>query len=264
LTSTAPRFIAESSKAPINRSVSRVAGTCKLSTSASRIASASSTRRAELLLGARVGTTGDEGEPAGERTHQLRVAASDPAEPDDREGRAAQLEPEVRAGIPTSPAASAQIGLGLAHAPGGGQGEGKRELGGRVREHVRRIGHGDAAPTTRLEIDPVVADGEVGHDPEPGPRGLQQRLVDRHRGVGDDRVRTGSQLHQALAIRVQPALPDLALRGEAIPPRRQQPAGDQHGGACLGRVRHRPRRRYRPQPWSSASRRSRKRRSGSE
>ena len=49
----------------------------------------------------------------------------------------------------------------------------------------------DAALAARLEIDVVVADGEVRDHAQPVARGVQQVGADRHRRVGDDRSAPG-------------------------------------------------------------------------
>src|SRR5918995_897606 len=76
--------------------------------------------RAQLALSIWLVRAGGVDELARERLHQLGVAASDPAEPDDAEGRPAQLQPQHRAGVPPRPAAIAKGFFRLAGAPGGG------------------------------------------------------------------------------------------------------------------------------------------------
>ena len=62
-----------------------------------------------------------------------------------------------------------------------------RQVCGGVGQDPRRVGDDDAALGGGREIDVVVADGYVGHAPQPGAGGVEQRGVDavvEHRDQG--------------------------------------------------------------------------------
>ena len=54
--------------------------------------------------------------------------------------------------------------VGFGNPPGHAQDQGKSQVGGRIGQNVRGVGHGDLQPGGRLQIDVVEADGIIGHD----------------------------------------------------------------------------------------------------
>ena len=92
------------------------------------------------------------GEPAGDRL-------PDPAHADRADGAVAQRRLAQRI-ILLRPLAGAHVALGLREFPHGAQQESHRGVGHFLREHVRRVGHGDAVRARPGGVDVVVADTE--------------------------------------------------------------------------------------------------------
>ena len=85
--------------------------------------------------------------------------------------------------------------LALREAPRDHEDQRHREVGRGVDEHARRVGGDHAARPARLDVDVVVAHGDVRDDPQAGAGRVQQRVVDavvqqRHQalGAGDRRL----------------------------------------------------------------------------
>jgi hypothetical protein len=161
------------------------------------------------------------------RPHQLRVAPADPAHPDDSKRRPAQLDSEAAGGVEPCPFARPQAPLGCRQAACRGQGQRQRQLGGGVGEDVRGVGGDDLPIPAGLEVDVVVADGEVGDQPQAGAGGIEQLRADGDGRVGDDRVDPGGELADLLPARPQAALTNLAALGDPLGPGGGDPAGDQ-------------------------------------
>ena len=114
------------------------------------------------------------------------------------------------------------------------QDERPRELGGRLREHVRRVRDDDAARACGGNIDVVVADGDVRHDFEIGRR-VEHVGVDR---IGQDAHQPLFPLqspHELVGGQGQRAVVQLnAAAGlELRLDRRRDPAGQQNAGARI-------------------------------
>ena len=166
-----------------------------------------------------------------DRPHQLRVAPADPAHADDSERRPAELDPEVAGGVEPCPFSRPQAQLGGRQATCRGQGQRQRQLGGGVGEDVRSVGGDDLPIAAGLEVDVVVADGEVGDQPQAGAGGIEQLRADGDGRVGDDRVDPCGELADLLRGRPQAALTNLATLGDPLGPRGRDQAGDQDCGA---------------------------------
>ena len=165
-TSTAVGRIAASAAASIRWCVSAVSGQWRLTTSAS----------ASTAL-ERVAAPGEERGRA-ERLGEPRRLAADPARPDHAEALAleALAEHELEREAPRLAGAEHPVALG--HAAEQRERERDRELGGRAREHVRRVRDDDAARAGGGEVDVVDADAVVGDDLQPGAglrRGRRRR-----------------------------------------------------------------------------------------
>ena len=190
--------------------------------------------RIQLALRVGLGCPRGVEELAGQRPDQLRVAAADPAQPDDAERCAAQFEAEHRARVPARPATLAKEVLCLARATRRGQCQAERDLGGGVGEYSRRVRDHHAALAARREVDVVVSDSEVRDHSQCFSRGVQQVGAYRHRRVGDDRRAPGREFAQLLRRDVQPALAKLeALSLQEVPARGQQDPADQYGNVGL-------------------------------
>ena len=131
----------------------------------------------------------------------------------------------------------AQQALALPQPPRDGEHERDREVGRRVGEHARRVREADAAAADGLDVDVVVADRDVGHDPQLLAGGVEERVVDAVVQHHDDRVRPADRGVELLR-RERPVLlgdPDvgagLAQRGER---RLGQAAGDDDPGHAAG------------------------------
>ena len=105
--------------------------------------------------------------------------------------------------LPRPRLARAHEPVALGDAPDEREQERERELGGRRREHVRRVRDDDAALRRRREVDVVVADRVLRHDAQLRAGGVQQLGVD---GVGRHRhepVRT-RHVHADLVLERRP------------------------------------------------------------
>ena len=120
-----------------------------------------------------------------ERVDELGVAAADAAEPDDADGRAAELDAAVGGRVPALPVAGAQVALGVPQVPGSGEGQRQGELGGRLGEDVGGVGDDQPPRPSGRQVDVVEADGEVGDDLELGASGVEKFVVDRDGGIGN-------------------------------------------------------------------------------
>ena len=125
---------------------------------------------------------------------------------------------------------AAQVGLGLARAARGREREEEREIGGRLVEHAGCVADRDPARLGRGDVHVVVADGDVGDDPEPVTARVEHRRVDPVGEQADERVDLADRGHELIGRerRVVLALEDLvAGRDERIQPTGGEPAGDE-------------------------------------
>ena len=127
-----------------------------------------------------------------ERPDQLGVATPDSAEADHSNGRPAQLDPPVRGRVPAAPAAGAEVALGVAHSPGSRQGQRQGELGRRLGQDTWGIGDEHSPLRTCREVDVVVADREVGDNPELAAAGVEELGVDGDRGSATSAAAPGT------------------------------------------------------------------------
>jgi hypothetical protein len=108
---------------------------------------------------------------------------------------------------PTLPLAAPQLTLGLAETPRDAENQRPSEIGARVGEHIGRVGDKDAAGTAGLHVDVVVADRNVGDDPQVAT-GIQYFGIDTIGQQANQRVLTRYALEELrapdrLAARVQ-------------------------------------------------------------
>ena len=96
------------------------------------------------------------------------------------ESRAAQLLGQAAFRPRAAPAGRADEAVGDDDLPPHGHDQAEGEVGGRRVEHAGRVRDGDAARRAGGDVDPVVADAEVRHDPQ------RRQEVERHRLVRDD------------------------------------------------------------------------------
>jgi hypothetical protein len=106
-----------------------------------------------------------------------RNGAADPAEPEDAERRARQLLREPALRPRSAPTARADEPVALHDLPPHGEDQREGEVGGRLVEHARRVGHDHPARRARGDVDPVVADAEVRDDAQRGQEVERDRLV---------------------------------------------------------------------------------------
>jgi hypothetical protein len=78
-----------------------------------------------------------------------------------------------------------------------------REFGGRIGQHVRRVGHHDAPGACRAHIDVVVPDREVGNDPDLRRQALEDPRGEMLRVTRKDRV-GAARVFDELVVRVEP------------------------------------------------------------
>ena len=175
---------------------------------------------AELALERRVGAVAASSRrrPSRSPWRGVTTALRDRAEPDQPERRAPGVAAEHEVPAPRPRPSGADQPVALDDAPRRREHQREREVGGRLDERVGRVRRDDAGRAARLEVDVVVADGEVRDDLQLGAgRGKQRRVdaVGRHR---DERRGAGRGLVQLLH-RQRPrirARPDLAVRAQPL------------------------------------------------
>ena len=96
--------------------------------------------------------------------------------------RSSRAEHEVER--PPLPAAAPNQPIAFGDAPRDAEDQRPGEIGGRLGQHVRRVGDDDAALARRGDVDVVVADGDVRNDLQVAA-GVDHRAVDR---VGQQRM----------------------------------------------------------------------------
>ena len=131
---------------------------------------------------AHVGIVGEHSHAEGLRT--LTHLTADPAEAQDPEGLAVDVQAPQEVPLPGLPLAGAGVMVGL-HDPAGGRHQQRpREIRGRLGEDVGRVGDHDPAPTGGGHVDVVVADRDVGDDLE--ARRGEDLVVDRVRDLANE------------------------------------------------------------------------------
>ena len=146
-----------------------------------------------------------------------RDSLADSAEADDPEGRAGELLGEEPVGPRAVPLARADAPVAFDDAPPGGQDEREGEVGGRRRQHAGRVRHRNSAAREGLHAQPVVADAEVRHEPEPWQSLERDRLVrdDQRLHVLERLVQLGERPHLDVAQLVE-GRARIAARGENL------------------------------------------------
>ncbi len=165
-----------------------------------------------------------------------RGGLGDAAEADQAQGLAGDLRPHHVGRPPAGPFAGAQMPLALAAPPRGGEHQQDRQLGGGVGQHVGRVGHHQAQPARRLQVDVVDADAEVAEHPAGALALFEQG---RAQAVGHgraDRVVAAQGLRHRLGRqrRVGGVERHLVLLGQPALGRFRPAAGQQHFRAGHG------------------------------
>ena len=109
-----------------------------------------------------------------------------------------------------------------------------KALGGRVREHVGRVGHHDAPFLGGRQVAVVDADREVGDDPDRLRQARDRRCVEALGMAGQDGVGIGQQFQQ-LGAGIEPVVRVELGPVVARQPRLhlgRQPAPDDHDRLC--------------------------------
>ena len=167
-----------------------MSGQCRETTSL--VASSSSKlgeARAELLLdGGIAAPPAAVGDLHAEGARAARRGRADLTEADDAERLALQPGSEHEMHVPAPADLAADHALALAEPPRDHQDQGHRDVGGRVREHARRVRDDHAARRAGGHVDVVVAHRHVRDDAQLRPGGREEGLVDaivqeRHHGV---------------------------------------------------------------------------------
>ena len=96
-----------------------------------------------------------------------RDRATDPTATDDAELFALQARPEHELERPALPVARARQTVALAHTARDVENQGPREVGGRIGQHVRRVGADYALLLGVAHVEVVVANCDVGDDLQP-------------------------------------------------------------------------------------------------
>jgi len=157
-----------------------------------------------------------------------RHRASDAAITEDAQGALPQVAPEEHGRRPAAELARPHHPLAFAHAPREREDQRPGQIGRRVGEHVRGIGHPDAAGGAGRDVDVVVSDSVIGDDAQPRG-GLEQLLV--HAVSPDRQQRRGlahppqqlAALHRLLRI----VHVDLDARSQDVLGSEHEPAGDE-------------------------------------
>ena len=171
------------------------------------------------------------GAPAGHRP-------ADPAVADHPERGAVDVLAEVLVDGPAVPSTAAQVALALAEETGCRQDQREGQVGGGVVEHARRVADGHAGGRGRLQVDVVVADGDVGDDTQLGSAG-DHRPVDAVGEHTDDGIgvrRRPDELAVGERLVVGPLQDVVAGLGQGIETAGGQSAGDQDSAG--GGTRH--------------------------
>jgi len=121
----------------------------------------------------------------------------DPAEAHDAEGLVVDVLTQHHERPPDPRGTGAEETIAFGDPPGRDHHQGERGVRGGLGQDLRGVGGKDAMPGACVHVDVVEAHGVVRHDPEPGPRGVQELVVDPVRKQRD-RPRLPGHLRQEL------------------------------------------------------------------
>ncbi len=71
---------------------------------------------------------------------------------------------------PAGPASASNEPIAFDDAPRRGEDQSPGQIGGRIRQHIRRIRDNQSASVGGIQVDVVIAHGVVGQNPQPGGR----------------------------------------------------------------------------------------------
>ena len=134
-----------------------------------------------------------------ECTGHPRNLAADPAHAENAEALARDLAPDQLGRRPALPLAGADQALAFAGAPRGREDQQHHGLGGRDRQHARRIAHGDAARRRSLDRNMVVTDAERSDHADGIGQGHDRRRIEPVGRAAQDRGRSLGQAHNIRA-----------------------------------------------------------------
>src|SRR5205823_12427549 len=117
----------------------------------------------------------------------------DPAVADEAEGGAVDGAAEELVHVEALPPSGPQHRLGLGGPAAGRQDQEEGEVGGGVVEDAGGVADDDPSGGGRLNVDVVVADGDVGHHPQPALPGSEDAGVEPLGQHGDDAVEPGAE-----------------------------------------------------------------------
>ena len=178
-----------------------------------------------------------------EAAKQLRHAPGDSSKAHEPDGRAGELPPEEL--LLRRPLAPADQRVGLCDSPSGCQHQRDRELRGGVGEDVRRVGGPHSSLADRLDVDVVVADGEVGDDLQGAARGVEEPSIDADARVGHDRHGAGHMFMQPAPLWSASAGLDDESLAQQLEAYSRQRANDNHSRSGRHLVAGKLRRRRR-------------------
>jgi hypothetical protein len=169
-------------------------------------------------------------EPQGPTRHGL----ADAPEAHHSQGRSVDVDAEQIVDAAPAPPPGTDVALSFGDPTRRRHEQRPGDVRGRLREHPRRVAHGDAAPRARLDIDVVVADAELGDDPQPRAGRIQQLVIDP---VPHDEQTTAATdaPQQLITRRGGPARPDVNIARHA-----QERERRLHDGAAHEHPRHAP------------------------
>ena len=139
-----------------------------------------------------------------EPARSARDDAPDPTHAQDAESLAGDLRAHHERRAPVLPQALAHKLFPFTCAARGADHQHHGEFGRRVRQHIRRVGHDDPSCARGFQVDMVVADGEVGDDPDLGGQTLEN--------VGGEMLRVAWQD----GLRAPGVFDELVTRVEAV------------------------------------------------
>ena len=114
----------------------------------------------------------------------VRDSAADPAHADNAERLAGHLPADKMCRAPAAPFTGAKLALALTGAPAQHQHQGERQVGGRIGQHTRRVGHRDPVGRGGGKIDMVHPDPVIGDHPAASLAAGPDHLIVDHVGYG--------------------------------------------------------------------------------